>query len=307
MIVFAGSSHPGLAGAICTHLGIRPGALRTVRFSNENIKVKVDQNVRDQDVFVVQTSAPPVSDHVLELLILLDALKGASAKRVTVALPYYPYVRSDKKDEPRISITARLIADLLAAAGADRIIVMDLHSPQTQGFFRIPADQVTAVPVLARAVKEAVPTGSLVVVAPDAGAAKLAERYARLLGTDLAILEKQRHGDDERAVAVRIVGEVGGRDALIVDDEVSTGGTLVEATDFLLGKGAKSVRAAIVHGVLCGPALERLTKSALVELFTTDSVPARAHPKLRVLSVAPLLGDTIRRIHEGRSVAELWD
>ncbi len=306
MLVYAGSSHPALVEATCTALGCSPGRVRRVRFSNDCIKIQVEDTVRDEDVFVVQTSAAPLSDHLIELFILLDALRTASARRITVALPYYPYVRSDKKDEPGVSIAARLMADLLATSGADRVLLLDLHAPQVQGFFRIPADHGTSVPMLAEAVRKVVPLDKLTVVAPDAGAAKLAERYAKVLGAEIAILEKARSGDDERARAVRMVGDVSGRDALVVDDEVSTGGTLVEAVELLHARGARKVYASIVHGCLVGPALERLSASRLERLITTDTLPPKQHPKVHTVTIAPLLAELIGRIHRGASIDDLW-
>ena len=304
--VFAGSSHPALARAICACLGIEPGAITTHRFSNENLKVKIEENVREQDVFVVQTAAPPLSEHIVELLILLDALTHASARRVTAVLPYFPYARSDKKDEPRISITARLMADLLVTAGASRVLTLDLHSPQIQGFFSIPADQLTALPVLCARL-EAEGLEDTVVVAADVGEAKDAGRYARRLDLPIAIIDKRRTGDDERAEAVAVIGDVLNKRCLLVDDEIATGGTVFSATDFLLGRGARSVAAAVVHPVLSGHAIERLEASRLERLFVTDTIPlACASPRIEVLSIAPLLAEAITRIHDGRSVSALF-
>ena len=307
--IFSGSSHPQLAKEICECLNIPPGRLHTVRFSNENLKVKIDENVREQDVFVVQTSCPPLSEHIIELFILIDALKHASARRVTAVLPYFPYARSDKKDEPRISVTARLMADLLKTAGADRVLTVDLHSPQIQGFFSMPADQLTAVPVLCEALRARGLTET-VVVAADVGESKDAGRFAKLLNLPLAIIDKLREGDDERAQARALIGEVRGKHALIVDDEIATGGTIFAATDFLFQCGAKSVSAAVVHPVLSGRAYERLALSKLERLLVTNSIPLSAPnptPKIEVLSVAPLIAEAIARIHDGRSVSELFD
>ena len=304
--VFSGSAHPALAQAICDALGMRLGRSHTTRFSNENLKVKIEENVREEDVFVIQPSCPPVSEGLVELLILLDALKGASARRVTAVLPYYPYARSDKKDEPRISITARLVADLLEAAGADRVLTMDLHSPQIQGFFRIPVDQLTAVPLLCAHLK---PCQGSVVVAADVGEAKDAGRFAKRLDLPLAIVDKRRGGDDERAHIAHVVGEVAGLHCIIVDDEIATGGTLFEATDFLLRAGARSVEAAIVHPVLSGNAIARLRASPLERLTVTDTLPLppeKREPRIAVLSVANLLAEAITRIHDGRSVSAVF-
>ena len=307
--IFCGSSHPQLAKEICECLNIPSGRLHTVRFSNENLKVKIDENVREQDVFVVQTSCPPLSEHIIELFILIDALKHASARRVTAVLPYFPYARSDKKDEPRISVTARLMADLLKTAGTDRVLTVDLHSPQIQGFFSMPADQLTAVPVLCEALRARGLTET-VVVAADVGESKDAGRFAKLLNLPLAIIDKRREGDDERAQARALIGEVRGKHALIVDDEIATGGTIFAATDFLFQCGAKSVSAAVVHPVLSGRAYERLALSKLERLLVTNSIPLsppNPTPKIEVLSVAPLIAEAIARIHDGRSVSELFD
>ncbi len=304
--VFSGSSHPALAREICKCLGIAPGVITTRRFSNENLKVKIEENVREQDVFVVQTAAPPLSENLVELLILLDALTHASARRVTAVLPYFPYSRSDKKDEPRISVTARLMADLLATAGADRVLTVDLHSPQIQGFFSMPADQLTAVPVLCDRLREE-GVENTVVVAADVGEAKDAGGFAKRLQLPIAIIDKRRTGDDERAEAVAVIGEVAGKRCLLVDDEIATGGTVFAATDFLLERGARSVSAAVVHPVLSGRAVERLGASRLDRLLVTDTIPApAASAKIEVLSVAPLLAEAITRIHDGRSVSALF-
>jgi ribose-phosphate pyrophosphokinase len=304
--VFAGSSHPALAEEICKRLDCPLGAVSTTRFSNENLKVRIEENVREQDVFVVQTAAPPLSENIVELLILIDALRHSSARRVTAVLPYFPYVRSDKKDEPRISITARLMADLLAAAGADRVLTVDLHSPQIQGFFSMPADQLTAVPVLCARVREA-GLDDVVVVAADVGEAKDAGRFARGLDRPIAVIDKRRSGDDERAEAVAVIGDVANKRCLLVDDEIATGGTLFSATEFLLEHGARSVSAAVVHPVLSGRALERLAASRLERLLVTNTIPLpTASPKIEVLSVAPLLAEAIARIHDGRSLSALF-
>lgn len=306
--VIACSSHRQLAEAICREMGLTLCQTELIRFSNENMKVKIKENVRGADAFVIQTSCPPVSDGILELLITIDALRHASADRITAVLPYYPYARSDKKDEPRISITARLMADLLQAAGADRVLTMDLHSPQIHGFFHIPVDHLTATGVICQHFIER-GLNDWVLVAPDAGEVKDAGHYASRLDIPLAIIDKRRFHDDEHARAFHVIGEVAGRRALIVDDEVATGGTLVEAARILLEHGASSVTAAVVHAVLSGPAPERIRTSALDELVVTDSIPipaSKTSEKIRVLSVASLFAQAMTRIHDGRSVSALF-
>jgi ribose-phosphate pyrophosphokinase len=307
--VFSGSAHPQLARAICEHLGVGLGRAHTTRFSNENLKIRIEENVREADVFVVQPSCPPVSDGLLELLIMMDALQSASAGRITAVVPYFPYVRSDKKDEPRISITARLVADLIQTAGADRAIAVDLHSPQVQGFLRIPTDHLTAIPILVDYLKRRPDLDQHVVVAPDAGEVKDAARFAKRLGVPLAILDKRRYGDDEKPRAVHLVGEVRGKRALLVDDEIATGGTVIEAADFVLREGALDVSVAVVHPVFSGSAVARLRAAPLTEVVVTDTIPLPAEkqdPKFTVLSIAKLLAEAIARVHDGRSVSELF-
>jgi ribose-phosphate pyrophosphokinase len=306
--IFSGSSHPALAQRICERLGVPLCQSRILRFTNENIKVKIEENVRDADTFVVQTSCPPVSENLIELLIFIDALKYASAGRITAVLPYYPYVRSDKKDEPRISISARLIADLLQTAGAHRVLALDLHSPQIHGFFHIPVDHLTATGVLC---EHFVSRGlaDWVLVAPDAGEAKDAGRYAKRLDIPLVIIDKRRYADDEKAKAIQVIGEVAGKHALVIDDEVATAGTLVETVRILTEHGAQDVSAGVVHPVLSGPAAQRVRESSLRKVVVTDSVPIPAEKmcdKIQVLTVAPLFAQAIERIHDGRSVSSLF-
>jgi ribose-phosphate pyrophosphokinase len=307
--VFTGSAHPQLARAICDHLGIEVGRAHTVRFSNENLKIKIDENVRDCDVFVIQPSCPPVNEGLVELLIMLDALRGASARRITAVLPYYPCARSDKKDEPRISITARLVADLMQTAGADRVVAIDLHSPQIQGFLRMPADHLTAAPILVDYFRRRPDLADHVVVAPDAGEVKDAARFAKRLGVPLAIIDKRRFGDEEKARAVHLVGEVRGRRAILVDDEVATAGTMMEGREFLIREQVRDISLAIVHPVFSGRAVERLRGADFAEIVVTDTIPLppdKQVPKLTVLSVSSLLAEAIARIHDGRSVSELF-
>ena len=311
MKVFSGSSHPDLASGIATHMGMPLGRLKVTRFSNENIKVKIEENVREADVFVIQSSCPPVSDNLMEMLILIDALKFASAARITAVLPYFPYARSDKKDEARISITARLVADLLETAGADRVLTMTLHAPQILGFFRKPADQLLATPILSNYFKTK-DLSNTTVVATDAGAAKFAGHFAKRLSVPMAIIDKRRFDDSEKAQSVALIGDVKNRDAIIYDDEIATGGSIKEAARILRELGARSVRVGVTHPVFSGSALETLTSANLDELVVTDSIPvsparARQLPNLKVLSTAALFGDAILRIHGGRSISEMMD
>ncbi len=308
--VFSGSSHPALAESVCRHLGIPLGRSTTVRFSNENLKVKIEENVREADVFVIQPSCPPVSEGIIELLIMIHALRGASAMRITAITPYFPYVRSDKKDEPRISITARLMADLLETSGADRVIAVDLHSPQVQGFMKIPSDQLTATPILVDYFKKRPDLHEHVVVAPDAGEVKDAARIAKHLGVPLAIIDKRRYRDDEMAEAVTMVGDVRGKRTLLVDDEISTAGTVCGAAATLIQHGARDVSVAVVHPVFSGPAVARLRAAPIAEVVVTDSIPLppeKQDPKFKVLTIAPLVAEAIMRVHDGRSISELFD
>jgi len=309
--IFAGSSHPALAQSIAAEARVPLGGLRVTRFSNENIKIKIDENVRGSDVFVIQTSAAPLSDHIVELLILIDALKFASAARITAVVPYFPYARSDKKDEARISITARLMADLLETAGADRVLTMTLHAPQILGFFRKPADQLLATPILKEHFEREDLSRS-VVVATDAGAGKIAGHFAKRLHLPMAIIDKRRVDDSELAMSSALIGEVEGKDAIIYDDEIATGGSIQEAARILRHFGAVRVRAGATHAVLSGPVLERLGSAGLDELVVTDTIPvspekARGLSNLHVLSTAKLFADAIVRIHNGQSVSEMME
>ncbi len=305
--IFAGRSHPALTARICEILDVPLGQSGVVKFSNENLMVRIDENVRGCDVFVLQTAAPPVNEGLVELLITIDALKHASAGRITAVIPYMPYVRSDKKDKPRISITARLVADLLETAGADRVLTMDLHAPQIQGFFRIPVDHLQAVPILTDHLRSRDLTDH-VLVAGDAGEAKEVGRFANRLHLPMAIIDKRRYDDSEKPRAAHLIGEIEGKHALIVDDEVSTGGTLIEAANFLKEQGAVSVTAAFTHAVLAGSAVERLEASSIERLLFTDTIPlqGKRSSKFKVLSVAHLFAKAIRRIHDGDSISALF-
>lgn len=306
--VFSGSSNPELSQGIADRLYLPLGDVTVTKFSNENVKVKINESVRGKDVFVIQTSCPPVSDHIMELLIMLHAFKGASAGRLTAVIPYFPYVRSDKKDEPRISITAKLMAELLATAGADRILTMDLHADQIQGFFDMPADQLLALPILCKYFEQK-EMENLVVVAGDVGRAKLNRRYAERLNAPLAILDKRREDDSERAEVVSVIGDVDGKNAVMFDDEILTGRSLMELVRALKEKGASEIYAGITHGVLSGRAVERIEESPVEELVITNTVPLPAEKrtgKIRVLSVAELFAEAIKRIHHSESVSSIF-
>ncbi|MBA2661494.1 MAG: ribose-phosphate diphosphokinase, partial [Bradymonadaceae bacterium] len=271
MKVFAGSSHPQFAKSVCDYLDIEVGASHTITFSNENMMVQIDENVRECDVFVVQTSVSPVHNNLMELLIMIDALRSASAARITAVLPYIPYIRSDKKDKPRISITGRLVADLIKTAGADRVLTMDMHSAQSQGFFRMPVDQLLgAGPLCDRLRFE--DRHDWVLVAADAGEAKDLGKYANRLDLPMAIIDKRRDGDDERPRAVQLIGNVEGKVAVVVDDEIASGGTLVEAANFLRERGASKVLAVATHPVFSANATARINEAFIDKVIVTDTV-----------------------------------
>jgi len=307
--IFSGNAHPDLALAICDYLESPPGRCEVFQFSNENIFVRFCENIRARDVFLVQPIVSPVNDRMMELFIMIDGAKRASAGRVTAVVPYYAYGRSDKKDQPRVPITARLVANFIETAGADRLLTVDLHAGQIQGFFNIPVDELTALYIMSRYFKDKqIP--KLTVVATDVGDAKRARNVADRLGAPLAIVEKRRIGNEQRTEAVNIIGDVDGMNTLIVDDEVDTGSTLVATVDMLRRHGAADVYACCTHPVLSGEAVQRLEESPIKELVVTDTIPLspmKRLPKITVLSLAPLLGEAIRRIHTGQSVGELFE
>ncbi|HOX38180.1 MAG TPA: ribose-phosphate pyrophosphokinase [Candidatus Brocadiia bacterium] len=306
--VFSGNSNPALTDEICRYLSIRPGDVAITQFQNQNIKVKIKESVRGQDVFVVQTSCPPVNEGIMELLIMIDALKRASAGRITAVCPYFPYTRSDKKDEPRISITARLMADLLQTAGADRVLTMNLHSDQIQGFFRIPVDQLDAGPIICNHFRKK-NLSNFTVVSTDAGRARWAATYAAALELPLAICDKRRIGDKQPAKVVNVIGDVKGRYAAIFDDEILTGGTICSTVEALQEFGVLGVHVSCVHGVLEGGAIEKLEAVKPTELIVTNTVPLPPHkdrPFITKLSVAELFAKAIRNIHERESVSILF-
>ena len=306
--IYAGNANRPLAERICRYLQTELGNVEVFQFANENIFVRILQNVREQDVFLVQPTSRPVNQSIMELLIMIDAFKRASAGRITAVIPYYAYGRSDKKDQPRVPITARLIADMLTVAGADRVLTMDLHQGQIQGFFSIPVDELTAVNLLCAHIK-AKELEDIVVVS-ELGFAKKARQFAELLSAPLAIVEKRRLGNDDRTEVMNIIGEVNGKTAVIIDDEINTGGSLIEAAGALEAAGAGAIYSCATHGVFSASALERIAQSSITEVIVTDTIPlppgVAADPRITVLSVAPLFGEAIRRIHRGESVGALF-
>ena len=307
--VFTGNAHPALAKEVVKYLDMPLGKCEVFEFSNENIFVKILENVRGRDTFVIQPICSPVQKSLVELLIMLDALKRASAERITAVVPYYAYGRSDKKDQPRVPITARLVADLLTVAGADRLLTVDLHAPQIQGFFNIPVDELTAMYMLSDYFKEK-NIDDLVVVAADIGISKRARDAAERLNSPLAIIEKRRIDNNDQAEALNVIGDVEGKTTLIFDDEVLTGGTLVNDVHVLLERGAKEVYACCTHPLFAGQAIKRINESPIKELVVTNTVPVtdgKQLSKITVLSIAPLLGEAIRRIHTGESVGALFE
>jgi len=307
--VFMGNAHPTLAQAVVEYLGIPLGKSEAFKFSNENIFVRILENVRQRDVFVIQPICSPVNDSLVELLIMLDALKRASAGRITAVVPYYGYGRTDKKDQPRVPITARLIADLLTVAGANRLLAVDLHAPQIQGFFSIPVDELTALYLLANYFK-ARELPDLVVVATDIGITKRARDLAAKLDAPLAIMEKRRVGNLDKIETLNVIGEVEGKIALTVDDEIDTAGSLVNVVSTLMERGVKEVHACCTHPVFSGPAMQRIANCPVKEVVVTDTIPVAGSKKLdkvTVLSIAPILGEAIHRIHTGLSVGAMFE
>jgi ribose-phosphate pyrophosphokinase len=308
LVIFGGTGSPKLTRKICDYLKTKPGAGEVLRFSDGNLFVRVKENVRGRDVYIVQSTVFPTNDNFMELLFWIDALKRASAESVTVVMPYFSYAKGDKKDEPRVSIRARVCADAIAVAGADRVVTLDLHAAQIQGFFRIPVDDLYALPVLGKEIqRKKLP--NLVVVSPDTGFAKQARKYASFLGTSIAIADKERRAHDERAEILEIIGEVKGKTALLVDDFTISAGTLVDAAEKLIERGAKAVYAAVSHGVFSEGSMERLERSPIKRLMVTDSIetqPVVLSNKVEVVSVAPLFGEAIRRIHNKESISGLF-
>jgi len=309
IVVFSGQAHPELARALCRRLKVPLSPSTTTTFSNDCLGVQLAANCREADVFIVQPLSPPVQHHLMELLLMLDAARGASAARITAVIPHLAYARSDKKDAPRISIAARLVADLLVAAGANRILAMTLHSPQVHGFFSVPVDHMNALALLARHFSRH-KLKNTVVVSPDLGNAKEASHFARMLEVPVAAGSKKRVSD-ERVVIDRLVGDVDGKNVIVLDDEIANGGTIVEVLNRLRERRVKQIAVACTHGLFTGEAIPRLrAQSDVAEIVTTDTVPIPPEKRLKnmtILSIAPLLAETIRRIHVGESVSALFD
>ncbi len=306
--VFSGNSNLALAKRICEYLKMPLGGAKVSTFSDGEIQIEIDDNVRTKDVFIIQSTCSPVSHHLVELLLMIDAMKRSSASRITAVIPYYGYARQDKKVAPRVPISAKLVADLLTTAGANRIITMDLHAGQIQGFFNIPVDNLFAAPVLLRYIRSNF-INDIVVVSPDAGGVERARAFAKRLRAALAIVDKRRTAPNE-AKAMAVIGDVKGKTAIILDDMVDTAGTLTEAAGVLLEKGAVEVHACCAHAVLSGPAIERIRASGIKTLVVTDTIPispiAAACEKIKVLSIAELIGEAIIRSYRGDSVTSLF-
>lgn len=309
LAIFSGNAHHQLAEDICKYLKVKLSDALVTRFSEGEIRVKINENIRGKDVFVVQPTCPPSNENLMELLIMMDALRRSSAQRITAVIPYFGYARQDRKDQPRVPITAKLVANLLTTAGANRILTMDLHAGQIQGFFDIPVDHLFSIGVFIDYFEQ-IKIKEKVVVSPDVGGIKMARAYAKRLGAPLAIIDKRRESP-EKTEAMHILGEVEGKNAVIVDDLIATGSSLFEGVDALKKAGAKNIYAAIAHGVLSDPALERLDQCPnLKELVITDTIPLdknKVRPRIKVLSVANLLGEAIKRIHNEESVSSLFD
>jgi len=308
LLIFSGDANRSLAKEIADYLNTKLGDITVSKFSDGETQVKVEENVRGYDTFIIQPTSPPVNENMMELFIIIDAMRRASASRITAVLPYYGYARQDRKDQPRVPITAKLVANILASAGADRVMTVDLHAGQIQGFFDIPLDNLYGINVFCEYLSKK-KIKDLVIVTPDVGGIKVARAYAKRLKAELAIVDKRRVNDTQTEV-MHIMGEVKGKNIIIVDDMISTAGSLVEAVNALKKEGAKDIYAAITHPILCGPAIERIKKSSIKELVVTNTIPLSKEKqisKIKVLSVASLLGEAISRIHGEKSVSSLFD
>ncbi|HEV8633060.1 MAG TPA: ribose-phosphate pyrophosphokinase [Chloroflexota bacterium] len=306
--IFSGNANPELARAVAGHTGTPLGSADVFQFSNENVFVRINETVRENDVFVIQTFSSPVNTSIMELLIMIDALKRASAGRITAVIPYFAYGRTDKKDQPRVPITARLLANMIERAGAQRILTIDLHAGQIEGFFDIPVDHLTAFPLLSRYIAEQ-GLQDLVVVAPDLGTAKKARNFAESLGVPLALLEKRRPLSGQGNEVLNVIGDVRHRRAILVDDEIDTGGSMLAAARILEAEGVTEIFACAVHGVLSGPAIQRIETGPFAQVVITDTIPLPEHkrsPTLRVIPIGELLSEAIQRIHSGGSVGAMF-
>jgi ribose-phosphate pyrophosphokinase len=307
--VFSGNSNPSLAEKICASLGVPLGVAKVRTFSDGEIMVEIGENVRGRDIYVVQSTCCPTNNNLMELLIMMDALKRASAATITAVIPYYGYARQDRKVAPRTPITSKLVADLITTAGADRVVTIDLHAGQIQGFFNIPVDNLYAAPVILEHLKKRFAEGEAVMVSPDAGGTERARAFAKRLGCTLAVIDKRRTGPNVAEV-MHLIGDVKGKAAIILDDMIDTAGTLTQAAKALKEHGAKSIYACATHGVLSGPAIDRINESAIEEVLITDTIPlgekTEKTAKVQVISVAELLAEAIRRIHEDESVSSLF-
>lgn len=306
--LISGNSNIPMAKEICDHLGVALGATTVSAFSDGEILVRIEENVRGMDLFVVQSCSDPVNKNIMELLIMIDALKRSSARRITAVIPYYGYARQDRKDQPRVPVTAKLVADLITTAGADKVLTMDLHAGQIQGFFNIPVDHLYATPVILNYLRS-MDLKDLVVVSPDAGGVERARAFAKRLNANLAIIDKRREGPNQAKI-MNIIGEVDNRDVLLLDDMIDTAGTIAQGAQACADKGARRVLAGCTHAVLSGPALQRLNDSVIDQVIVTNTIPMAGKDqvckKIKVLSVAPLLGEAIRRIHNEESVSSLF-
>lgn len=308
-IIFTGNSNPVLAKQICDYIGVPIGGAKVKTFSDGEIQIEIDQNVRSKEIFVIQSTCCPVNNNLVELLLMIDALKRSSARKITVVMPYYGYARQDKKVAPRVPISAKLVADLLTTAGANRVITMDLHAGQIQGFFNIPVDNLYSAPVMIDYIKANFDHDNLVVISPDAGGVERARAFAKRLNADLAIIDKRREAPNV-AKAMSLIGNVSGKVAVIFDDMVDTAGTLIEAANAIITNGAEEIHACCTHPVLSGPAIDRITDSALTSLVVTDTIPlsgkAIVCEKIKALSISELVGEAIERSYKGNSVTSLF-
>ena len=309
LVLITGNAHPELGKAISARIGVPLAEREVFKFSDDEIFCKINTNIRKRDVYIIQPTCWPVNDHLMELLILMDACKRASCRSITAVVPYYGYSRTDKKDQPRVPITAKLVADLMTAAGADRLIAIDLHAEAIQGFFDIPVDHLYAMPIFIKYLKDRMPLENLAIVSPDAGGVARARAHAKRVNAELAIIDKRRVGNADKSEVLHLIGEVDGKHCVIIDDIIDTAGSITKAGKVLKEKGAARVCAMAVHAVLSGPAMERLKEAPIDEVVVTDTIPIpkeRMIPKINVLSVAELLAEAIRRIYVGESVSSLF-